>query len=153
MSRAGRAILLAAAALVVTAVVASAPRGPETPEQRVERISSELRCPVCQGLSVRDSPSETSRAMREVIAQRVAEGRSDDEIRDEFRRSYGDWILLAPPALAPAGVMWLLPLAVLAAGALAALRLVRTSARPEGPPPAPEELALLRARLAESEEP
>ncbi len=61
------------------------------------RIAGELRCPVCQALSVRDSPSETARAIREEIARRVAEGRTDEEIVREFRDAYGDWILLAPP--------------------------------------------------------
>ena len=72
---------------------------------------------MCQGLSVADSPSDTARAMRALVAQRVAEGRTDDEIKAEFQRSYGDWILLAPPLVSPSGLVWLAPLAAIALGA------------------------------------
>lgn len=148
----GRWVTLASAVAVALALIAATvPRAPETAARRVDRIASELRCPVCQALSVKDSPSETARAIREVIAQRVAEGRSDEEIRDEFRRSYGDWILLAPPLVAPGGIMWLLPLALVAAGALVARRLF--GAGPPAPEAAPDPgaLALLRTRVAEEE--
>ena len=38
----------------------------------IDRITAELRCVVCQGLSVKDSPSESARQMRDLVAQRVA---------------------------------------------------------------------------------
>lgn len=136
-----------AVALAVAAAVAGTPRA-DTPERRVDRIAAELRCPVCQGLAVADSPSDTARAMRALVAQRVAEGRSDDEIRDEFRRAYGDWILLSPPLFDPRGAVWLLPLAVILLGTrIVAARLGRA---PPAPPPSSEQLRLLHEReLAE----
>ena len=139
-----RIALVAGALAVALAVgVAALPRA-ETSEQRVERIAAELRCPVCQGLSVADSPSDTAREMRALVAQRVAEGRSDDEIRAEFRRSYGDWIFLAPPLLDPRGAVWLVPLLVVVAGiALVAMRLGRA---PPANAPSPDQLRLLRER-------
>lgn len=103
---------------VLAAVAAAAVPRPETPEERVARIAAELRCPVCQGLSVNDSPSESAREMRAMIERGVAEGRSDDEIRDRFRAAYGDWILLAPPTGDPRGLIWLVPFVVIAGGAL-----------------------------------
>ncbi len=135
-----RLVLIVGALATALAVgIAALPRA-ETPEQRVERISAELRCPVCQGLSVADSPSDTAREMRALVAQRVAEGRSDDDIRAEFRRSYGDWILLSPPLVDPRGAIWLVPLAVVITGAaLVATRLGRA------PVPAPPSAAQLRA--------
>lgn len=145
-----RALILAALAVLALGVVWSARPQPETAQQRVTRIASELRCPVCQGLSVADSPSETARAMQDLIAERVAEGRSDDQIRDEFRRAYGDWILLAPPATSPSVLIWLAPLvAVLPAAAVAWRR-----ARAPAPPPAPlsaQERARLDAALGGEE--
>lgn len=144
-----RLLLLVGAITVAAAVaVAGMPRA-ETPQQRVDRIASELRCPVCQGLAVADSPSDTARAMRALVEQRVAEGRTDDEIRDEFRRAYGDWILLSPPLVDPRGAVWLVPLAVVLIGAaLVAARLAR--APPAAPPPSAEQLRILREReLAE----
>jgi cytochrome c-type biogenesis protein CcmH len=112
-----RWIAILAILAVGVAVAWGARPQPLTAADRVDRISAELRCPVCQGLSVQDSPSDTARSMRALVAQRVSEGRSDEEIRTEFRASYGDWILLEPPLLAPSGLVWLAPLAVIAAGA------------------------------------
>jgi cytochrome c-type biogenesis protein CcmH len=141
------ALLAGVAAVLVAVAIAGAPRA-ETPDQRVERIASELRCPMCQGLSVADSPSDTARAMRALVQQRVAEGRSDDEIRAEFRRAYGDWILLAPPLLDPRGAVWALPLLVVVAGA--AVVWLRIGRAPPAARPSAEQLRVLREReLAE----
>jgi cytochrome c-type biogenesis protein CcmH len=145
------AIVGGIAALAVAIAIAAAPRA-ETADARVERLASELRCPVCQGLSVADSPSDTAREMRALVAQRVAEGRSDEEIRAEFRQAYGDWIFLSPPLLDARGLVWLLPLAaIVAGGLLVASRLGRA---PPVAPVTPEQIALLseRARAEESAE-
>jgi cytochrome c-type biogenesis protein CcmH len=146
-----RLALLAAVALVLGALaIAARPAASEAPEERVERIAAELRCPVCQGLSVADSPSETARGMRELVAQRVAEGHGDEEIREEFRRSYGDWVFLSPPTTGPAALMWLLPLALVGLGAAVAWTRARGRPAP-GREPAPADLAALRARVAREE--
>lgn len=146
MSR-GRAVIVLALLATLVALAWSARPAALTDAERVDRITAELRCPVCQGLSVRDSPSETARQMRDLVVARVAEGRTDDAIRDEFRRSYGDWILLSPPLLAPGGLIWLVPLAALAVGSALALRRARAPAAPARQP-TPEELARLRALVA-----
>lgn len=122
----GRRLTLVLGALAVVVALGYALRPePATAEARVERIVSELRCPVCQGLSVGDSPSQTAREMRDLVAQRVAEGRTDKEIRDEFRRAYGDWVFLSPGLDGPAAAMWLLPVVLVGAGALLAWRRVQ----------------------------
>lgn len=147
-----RVALVVGALAVVAAVALASPRASETPDDRIARIAAELRCPVCQGLSVNDSPSDTAREMRALIARRVAEGRSDDEIRDEFRRAYGDWILLSPPTSDARGLIWLVPLAAILLGAV--LVLSRIQRGPEAvAPPSADQLALLRerARLEEGD--
>jgi cytochrome c-type biogenesis protein CcmH len=142
-----RAALLAALAVLAVGLAWSARPQPLTPSERVDRIAAELRCPVCQGLSVQDSPSETARSMRALVAQRVAEGETDDQIRDEFRRSYGDWILLSPPLLSPSGLVWLVPLAAVVIGGWIALGRARAPA-PAGAGPTDEQLRRLRKIVA-----
>jgi cytochrome c-type biogenesis protein CcmH len=143
-------VVIALAALAVALALGARPHE-VTGAERVDRITSELRCPVCQGLSVKDSPSETAREMRTLVERRVSEGRSDAEIEAEFRAAYGDWVFLSPPVLAWAGLVWLVPLAALAAGlALAAGRLRRVPLGPEAAP-SPTELAMLRERVAREE--
>jgi cytochrome c-type biogenesis protein CcmH len=145
-------ILIALALLVLAGALAFAARPHETTsDDRVDRITTELRCPVCQGLSVKDSTSETARQMRDLVAQRVREGRSDAAIEAEFRAAYGDWIFLSPPVAAWSGLVWLVPVAVIAAG----LVLVSGRLRGTGPPQPTEatsmEVAALRERVAREE--
>ncbi len=149
-------MLIVAVVAVLAAVGWSARPRPITPAERADAIATELRCPVCQGLSIRDSPSETAREMRDLVAQRVAEGRGDDEIRAEFRRSYGEWVFLTPPLLGLTGLVWLVPLVALAVGGMFALGLVRphspVPATPLVPPSVPpSEVVALRERVRREE--
>ncbi len=146
-----RVLLLSALLVIILGLAWSARPEALTADERVDRISAELRCPVCQGLSVQDSPSDTARSMRALVAQRVAEGRSDDEIRAEFRRSYGDWILLSPPLFSPSGLVWLVPLFVIALGAWLAWRRSRAPA-PAVAGPTDDEVRRLRELVASEPE-
>jgi cytochrome c-type biogenesis protein CcmH len=139
-------------AVLATAIAVAWGARPEalTDAERVDRITAELRCPVCQGLSVQDSPSETARTMKDLVAKRVAEGRTDDEIRAEFQRSYGDWILLSPPLFSPSGLVWLAPLAAIVLGALLALDRARAPAAAVASPTG-DELRRLRELVARDE--
>jgi cytochrome c-type biogenesis protein CcmH len=145
-----RALIAVALLAILGAVAWSARPHEPTAAERVDRITSELRCVTCQGLSVKDSPAPSARQMRDLVVRRVAEGRTDDEIRDEFRASYGDWVLLSPPATSWTGLIWLVPLAALLAGLAVALGRIRGAAPSLAAPPA-RELAALRERVAREE--
>lgn len=146
-----RLVMIVALLAVLGAIGWSARPHDQTAAERVDRITSELRCVVCQGLSVRDSPSESARQMRDIVVQRVAEGRTDEQIRDEFRANYGDWVVLAPPLGSWAGLIWLVPIAALVTGLALAWRWLRV--RPEALPDeaSAAEVAALRARVAREE--
>ena len=145
-----RIVILVSLVAVLAAVGWSARPHTETQAERVDRITSELRCVVCQGLSVKDSPAESSRQMRDIVIERVADGRTDDQIRDEFRANYGDWVVLAPPLVSWSGLVWLAPFVALAVGLGLGWRWLR--AKPAAlPDAAPSELAALRARVAREE--
>jgi cytochrome c-type biogenesis protein CcmH len=142
--------MVVALVAVLAAVGWSARPRAETHAERVDRITSELRCVVCQGLSVRDSPSESARQMRDLVTQRVAEGRTDDQIRDEFRASYGDWVVLSPPLASWSGLVWLVPFAALLIGLGVAWRRLRAPPATLTEPP-PAAVAALRERAAREE--
>jgi cytochrome c-type biogenesis protein CcmH len=145
-----RAVMLLALVAVVAAVGWSARPQAQTQAERVDRITSELRCVVCQGLSVRDSPAESARQMRDIVIERVAAGRTDEQIRDEFRANYGDWVVLAPPLVSWAGSIWLVPLVALVAGLAVAWRRLRAPAAALRDA-SPSEVAALRERVAREE--
>lgn len=86
-------------------------------EARATRLSSELRCPVCQGLSIHDSPSPLAQQMKDLIRSQVQAGWSDGEIRDYFVSKYGEWVLLEPPAHGFNILVYLLPALALLGGA------------------------------------
>ena len=149
MTRERVAILIALVA-ILGAVAWSVRPHEVTAQERVDRITGELRCVTCQGLSVKDSLAPSARQMRDIVAQRVAEGRTDDEIRAEFRASYGDWVFLSPSATSWTGLIWLVPLVALLAGVSVALSRMRPVASNVAVPSA-RELAALRERVAREE--
>ena len=133
------------AALFSATVALSTARGQTTQqppadsalEARTSAVASQLRCPVCQGLSIQDSPSELAQSMRAVVRDQLAAGRTPDEVKAYYVSKYGEWILLAPK---PSGfnlVAYLLPvLVVLGGGLLIALAVRRwTGGSRDTPPP------------------
>jgi len=68
-----------------------------TAAARTERLQTNLRCPVCQGLSVADSPSDAARAMGTRIEELVNQGYTEDQITYYFVDRYGAWVELEPP--------------------------------------------------------
>jgi cytochrome c-type biogenesis protein CcmH len=115
--------ILALVAVVVGALAigSSSGDGDPSPEARTRRLAAGLRCPVCQGLSVADSPSPTARAIAEDIRRRIDAGESDGDIRQAYVERYGEWVLLQPAGSGLGALVWALPVAalLLAAGGLA----------------------------------
>ena len=103
--------------LVVGSLVAGAgSRGDDPgPAARTRRLSAQLRCPVCQGLSVADSPSDTARNIAADVRRRVDAGETDDEIRQAYVDRFGEDVLLSPPRSGVGAVVWALPLVALGA--------------------------------------
>ena len=133
-------VALVLMALLGGAVVASAqqPARPVTAsEQQVYEVASELRCVVCQNLSVADSPSEMAAQMRAIVRERLAAGESPAEVRAYFVGRYGDWILLAPPRRGFTLLVWVVPyVGALLGIVLVAVLVTRwTRRRPATPPP------------------
>ena len=119
----GGVLLLAAAAFA--AVALRGPSAPRSMNDRVRSVASTLRCPVCQNLSVADSPSRLAQQMRATIAEELAAGRTPQQIRSEFTASYGEWILLAPPKRGIDLIAWLGPLLLVLVALGAGLAAVR----------------------------
>jgi cytochrome c-type biogenesis protein CcmH len=110
-------------------------------EARVKEVSSVLRCPVCQGLSIQDSPSELSLQMKDVVRQQLREGKSPDEVKAYFVSKYGEWILLEPKASGMNLIVYALPVVLVILGAGFVWMLVRrwSNAAPLSTQPAPDE--------------
>jgi cytochrome c-type biogenesis protein CcmH len=107
-------------------------------EEQTRAISAELRCVVCQNLSVADSPSEMAQQMRASVREQLQAGKSAQEIKDFFVSKYGEWVLLAPTNTGFNRLLWWLPLTVLIIGVIAALLLARRWAARKAHRVAPE---------------
>ena len=123
-----------------SALARSAPGG------AVQALGKQLRCPMCQGLSIADSGSSAARAQMDKVRELVAAGKSDEEIRDFFTSRYGEWALLEPPARGMNLLVWLLPLLLLVGGAVAIARTMRGRRPPHRRPPRRRRPAASRRR-------
>ncbi|KAB8031921.1 cytochrome c-type biogenesis CcmF C-terminal domain-containing protein [Fluviispira multicolorata] len=77
----------------------------------MEDVAKELRCPTCQGVSILESGTLQSIAMRTEIEKQLLEGKNKPEIIKYFKESYGTWILREPDANSTLGlVIWAVPI-------------------------------------------
>lgn len=101
-------------------------------EALTSSVAAQLRCPVCQGLSIQDSPTELALEMRAVVRDQLAAGRTPDEVRAYFVSKYGEWILLEPKAEGFNLAVYLLPVFVLILGGGTVVLAVRRWTRQGG---------------------
>lgn len=88
-------------------------------EQRVMRLTAELRCLVCQNQSLADSNADLAIDLRNQVRSQMRAGKSDAEIREYMVARYGDFVLYRPPLKATTALLWAGPFVLLAAGGLA----------------------------------
>jgi cytochrome c-type biogenesis protein CcmH len=110
-------LALVVVVLVALAVGASDSDGGNSEAARTTRLSKEVRCPTCRGLSAAESDAKAAQAVRTEIRSRVDAGQTDEEIRAYLASRYGDDILLRPEGSGAAGLVWALPVVALVCGA------------------------------------
>jgi cytochrome c-type biogenesis protein CcmH/NrfF len=86
-------------------------------DRATKEVAAQLRCVVCQGLSIQDSPSSLAQEMRAVVREQLAAGKSPDEVKEYFVGKYGEWVLLQPKPQGFNLVVYLLPVAMVLGGA------------------------------------
>ena len=118
MSERSRSILIGCVivlmAVTLLSLVVTAPNDID----RVQAIGERIKCPVCQGESIANSPSQMARDMMALVTERVGDGQSDEAIIDDILSSYSGAVLLDPPASGATLVLWLAPLAAIVVGAV-----------------------------------
>lgn len=78
-------------------------------EKETTRVGGKLRCPVCQGLSVSDSPAEMAVNMKAQVRELLQRGYTEEQILKYFELSYGQGLLLEPKFEGINVLVWLLP--------------------------------------------
>jgi cytochrome c-type biogenesis protein CcmH len=97
--------------------------------ERTEAVAALMRCPSCQGLSVADSHTPASAAMRAKIERLLALGYSEDQVLSYFEASFGEFIRLAPRPRGFNLVVWIAPVAALLIGFTLVVWRLRTARR------------------------
>lgn len=119
--------LIALAVIVVGLWPAQTERDPEA---RAYALAISLKCPICAGESVAASQTDLAEDLRRLIATEIAAGRSDGEIRAMFVDSYGEQVLLDPPASGWGIALWAVPLLLAVVGGFAIYGLRRREVVP-----------------------
>lgn len=106
--------------IVIVAIVVGAGSPPKTgtSDERLYSIAGRLKCLQCVGESVASSQSSYAVQFREEIRKQMRQGGTDDEILNFFADSYGQEVLLTPPSTGVGGLVWVIPVVVVAAAVL-----------------------------------
>ncbi|HEX6559308.1 MAG TPA: cytochrome c-type biogenesis protein [Longimicrobiales bacterium] len=116
--------------VIATSARAQTP-GDSALEAQTRAVASHLRCPVCQGLSIQDSPSELSQQMKSIVREQLRAGKSPAEVKAYFVSKYGEWILLEPKPSGMNLAVYVAPfILLLGGGALIVVMVRRWTARP-----------------------
>lgn len=78
-------------------------------DARMVRITSELRCLVCQNQTIADSHAALAVDLRKQVMEQLQQDQSDQQIIDYMTARYGDFVLYRPPLKASTVVLWFGP--------------------------------------------
>ncbi|MBN2045001.1 MAG: cytochrome c-type biogenesis protein CcmH [Anaerolineales bacterium] len=139
------------ALLVVVAVYGAAPpkvvlaqdNGPQpTPsDDEVNAIAREMYCPVCENIPLDVCGTQACAQWREQIREKLAEGWTEDQIKDYFVQLYGDRVLSEPPRRGLNWVIYIVPGLAFVVGAYVLYRGIKTWTAPVVDEPESEEMA------------
>lgn len=116
--------------------IAPAPGVDRALDERVKAVASRLRCPVCQGESIQDSPAELATQMKTLVREQLAAGKTEAEVIAYFVTGYGEWIMLEPKAEGFNLLVYWLPVLFLVFGGIGIWTAVKRWTATPAPPSA-----------------
>lgn len=112
-------LMLVGVILASTSVIAkeAAPMAadPEL-EKKVNEISAELRCLVCQNQTIADSHAGLAIDLKNQVREMVKQGKTRDDVVDYMVARYGDFVRYRPPVKPTTYLLWVGPFLLLAGG-------------------------------------
>jgi cytochrome c-type biogenesis protein CcmH len=118
-------------------------------EVRFQHLAKQLRCLVCQNQDLADSDADLAKDLRKQVFDMIQAGKSDDEIKQYLVARYNDFVLYDPPLKPGTWLLWFAPFALVAAGAIVVVRILRGRAKL---PLATNERSTIESSTIDSEE-
>jgi cytochrome c-type biogenesis protein CcmH len=112
---------------------------PTPSDNEVNAIARQLYCPVCENTPLDVCPTEACRQWRELIRTQLAEGWTEDQIKQYFVENYGARVLAEPPRTGLNWLVYILPPVVILLGAVILFRALRAWTKPVAASAAPGE--------------
>ena len=94
-------------------------------EARMMRLSSELRCLVCQNETIAASNADLAVDLKNQVREMMRNGKTDAEILQYMTARYGDFVLYRPPLKSTTWLLWVGPALLLVGGAAVLLITLR----------------------------
>jgi cytochrome c-type biogenesis protein CcmH len=117
------ALVLVVAGLFTGVALAQEP----TPsDDEVNAIAKQLYCPVCENTPLDVCPTEACRQWRELIRSQLADGWTEDQIKQYFVDNYGDRVLAEPPRTGLNWVVYVLPPVIILLGGFILFRALQS---------------------------
>lgn len=119
------AFLLALLLVVVFANTAAAQTGQPVTDDEVNEIARELYCPVCESTPLDVCPTQACADWREIIRTKLAQGETEEQIKDYFVEQYGPRALAEPPQEGFTLAVWIIPIVAVVVGGFFFSRYIR----------------------------
>ena len=103
-------------------------------ERRVQKLSEELRCLVCQNQTIADSNADLAVDLKNQVREKLRQGASDKDVITFMTERYGDFVLYRPPMKASTLLLWFGPGLLLAGGLIALFMRLRQRAAASAEP-------------------
>jgi len=151
-----RLILFLALAVLLTplsaAPVATYEFASEEQEALFNKLSTELRCLVCQNQAISDSNADLAKDLRDEMYGMLQQGKSEDEIIEFMVTRYGDFVLYNPPLKPLTWLLWFGPAFALIAGFYFVTRIIRKQKQAAVAEMSSEEVERLKALQSEAQD-
>ena len=118
-------ILLAGFSFAIVAKEAQPSAADPVLEERVMKLSKELRCLVCQNETLADSRADLAEDLRREIREQMKAGKTDQEVIAFLTARYGKFILYNPPVDPTTYLLWFGPFVLLLAGLFVLFRYLK----------------------------
>ncbi|MES1940455.1 cytochrome c-type biogenesis protein CcmH [Salinisphaera sp. T5B8] len=103
---------------------------------RYHALNAQLRCLICQNRSIAESDAPLAKDLRDIVERQIAQGRSDEQIKQYLVDRYGKWVLYDPPLDSATVILWAGPFVLLAIGLFVVFWMMRR--RREAPAHTPQ---------------